>query len=355
MPQDDKAAPPGEQASLAPSSARPLVAGLGPHGERAATPDLIVLSAEMAEQARAAAFRVAIVLHTTASDWAKRQIAGIDAGLRRAGAIVVEIVDCGYDPARQVAAIERLILSRLDAVISIPVGSSAVADAFRKISAAGIKLVLLDNAPSGLLPEIDYVSVISSDNFGLGQIAARLLSPHVPPHGSVCVVAYNGDFFATAQREIAFNRWMHRERPDVALSHLKFETPDHAGDVVGPLLDQHPDLDGLFVVWDEPAVASLHVLEGRGRRPAMTTVDLGHAIAEALKGGGIVKGVAAQRPYEQGRIAATVAIVALTGNAVPPWIVLPGLAVTAANVAEAYKDVGGAPASSELMGIAGSS
>ena len=68
-----------------------------------------------------------------------------------------------------------------------------------------------------------------------------------------------------------------------------------------------------------------------------------------------MKGVAAQRPFEQGLIAATVAIVALTGNAVPPWIVLPGLAVTAVNVAEAYKDVGGAPASSELMAFKGRS
>ena len=127
--------------------------------------------------------------------------------------------------------------------------------------------MLLDNAPSGLLPEIDYVSVVSSDNFGLGQIAARLLSPHVPRHGSVCVIAYNVDFFATAQREIAFNKWMHQERPDIALSRLKFETLDHAGDVIGPLLDKHPDLDGLFVVWDEPAVASLRVMEGRERRP----------------------------------------------------------------------------------------
>jgi ribose transport system substrate-binding protein len=356
MPRHDKTAPPGVRTPGMPSgTAKPLVAGLGPHGERPATPDLIVLSPEMVEQARASAFRVAILLHTTVSDWAQRQIAGIDAGLRQAGAIVVEIVDCAYDPARQVAAIERLIRSKLDAVISIPVGSTTVADAFRKISAAGIKLVLLDNAPSGLLAEIDYVSVVSSDNFGLGQIAARLLSPHVPRHGSVCVIAYNIDFFATAQREIAFNKWMHQERPDVALSHLKFDTPDHAGEVIGPLLDRHPDLDGLFVVWDEPAVASLQMMESHGKKPAMTTVDLGHAIAEALKDGRIVKGVAAQRPFEQGLIAATVAIVALTGNAVPPWIVLPGLAVTAVNVAEAYKDVGGAPASSELMAFRGSS
>nr|WP_276315518.1 substrate-binding domain-containing protein [Mesorhizobium jarvisii] len=297
----------------------------------------------MLERARERAFRVAIVLHTTASDWAQRQIAGIKAGLEQAGAIVVDIVDCGYDAAAQIAAIERLVQSKPDAVISIPVGSTAVAAAFRKLAAAGIKLVLLDNAPSGLLQETDYVSVISSDNFGLGQIAASLISPHIRRNGTVCVVAYNEDFFATAQREIAFGKWMRHERPDITLTQLKFEVPANAGSAVGPYLDANPDLDGMFVVWDEPAVASLPAFSGRSRIPVMTTVDLGSAIAEALLGGKIVKGVAAQRPFEQGEIAAMAAIVGLSGNAVPPWIVLPGVAVTSGNVAEVYKHVGGAP------------
>lgn len=43
-------------------------------------------------------------------------------------------------------------------------------------------------------------------------------------------------------------------------------------------------------------------------------------------------------------MAATAAITALTGHPVPPWIALPGLAVTTANAAEALKHVGGAPA-----------
>lgn len=329
------------------SVARPLVAGLGPHGERPASPELLRLSGDMLERARERAFRVAIVLHTTASDWAQRQIAGIKAGLEQAGAVVVDIVDCGYDAAIQIAAIERLVQSKPDAVISIPVGSTAVAAAFRKLAVAGIKLVLLDNAPSGLLQETDYVSVISSDNFGLGQIAASLISPHIRQNGTVCVVAYNVDFFATAQREIAFGKWMRHERPDITLTQLKFEVPANAGSVVGPYLDANPDLDGVFVVWDEPAVASMPAFSGRSRIPVMTTVDLGSSIAEALIEGTIVRGVAAQRPFEQGEIAATAAIVGLTGNAVPPWIVLPGVAVTSDNVAEVYKHVGGAPPSME--------
>lgn len=335
----------GAASSVAPPAAsRPLVVGLGPHGERAAPPELIGLSNDILEEARGKRFRIAILLHTTESDWARRQVDGIASVLARAGATTTEIVDCGYDARTQVAAIDRLVRERPDAVIGIPVGSTAVAEAFRKLSVAGIRLVLLDNAPSGLLQGADYVSVISSDNFGLGQIAASLLSPYIPQGGAVCTVAYNIDFFATAQREIAFSKWMRRERPDIALAQVKFDQPKQAGEAIGPYLDANPGLDGLFVVWDEPAVAALPCIRGRKRVPVMTTVDLGGAIAEALRDGDVVKGVAAQRPFEQGEVAATAAIAALTGHPVPPWIALPGLAVTAANAAEALKHVGGAPA-----------
>lgn len=335
-----------------PARPRPPVAGLGPHGERPATPETIALSPEALRRARKEAYRIAVVLHTTTSDWSKRQIAGMRAGLAEAGAAIVDVIDCAYDAATQVAAIGRLVRQKPDAVISIPLGGSAVSRAFRAVSASGIKLILLDNAPPGLLPEADYVSVVSSDNFGLGQIAASLLSPHVPSGGSVGIVAYKVDFFATAQREIAFSKWMRRERPDIALTQMKFETPAQSGRVVGPYLDGHPDLDGLFVVWDEPAVEAVHEIARRPRRPAVTTVDLGKAVADALIRGDIVRGVAAQRPFEQGCAAALAAVAALTGQPVPPWIVLPGLSVTTANVVEAYQTVGGEPASPALMAAA---
>ena len=332
-----------------PAPAQPLFAGLGPHGERPATPEAIGLSPEALRRARVAAYRIAIVLHTTTSDWSTRQIAGIRAGLAEAGAAVVDVIDCAYDAATQVSAIGRLVRQRPDAVISIPLGGSAVSHAFRAVSSSGVKLILLDNALSGLLPEADYVSVVSSDNFGLGQIAASLLSPYVPTGGSVGIVAYKVDFFATAQREIAFSKWMQRQRPDVALTQMKFETPAQSGLVVGPYLDCHRDLDGLFVVWDEPAVEMMREIARRPLRPAVTTVDLGKAVADALMSGDIVKGVAAQRPFEQGHAAARAAVAALTGQPVPPWIVLPGFSVTTANVVDAYRAVGGEPASPALM------
>lgn len=325
------------------------VKGLGPHGERPTSVDTISLNAEALATARERGFKVSIILHTTQSDWSKRQIDGIKSALLEARAEILEIVDCSYDPQVQVDALSRLAKSKPDAVISIPLGSRMVADAFRQISAAGIALVLLDNSPSGLIPESDYVSVVSCDNFGLGQMAAQLLAQSIPPGGKICVLTYDLDFFVTAQRDLAFCTWMRKERPDTHLTHLKFRSPGRVTAIVEDYLGSQPDLNGMFIVWDEPAIAAMPVIEARLPGLAVATVDLSQAAAHRLVQGGVLKGVAAQRPYEQGRTAAVVALLALTGNPVPPWIALPGIAVTADNVAEAYEHVGGAPASPALM------
>ena len=47
---------------------------------------------------------------------------------------------------------------------------------------------------------------------------------------------------------------------------------------------------------------------------AVTTCDLGNAIAVELAGGEYVKGVVAQLPYDQGRAAALVSLLALVGR-----------------------------------------
>ena len=74
---------------------------------------------------------------------------------RRSGhhcATVVEIVDCGFDKDRQNKELLRLATAPVDAVISLPIGTSGVLEGHRAIVRAGKKLVLLDNAPSGFAP-----------------------------------------------------------------------------------------------------------------------------------------------------------------------------------------------------------
>lgn len=325
------------------------IAGLGPHGEKAAPPERLELTEADAAAARDRQFAVAAVFHTTTSDWSTQALAGIVTTLGRYSAAVVEVVDCQFSIENQIRALERIVEEQPDAIISIPIGNAAVAEAHRQVSRAGIKLIIMDNGPTGLLPGTDYVSVVSADNFGLGQVGAELLSPSIPSGGRAGILAYGVDFFASNEREIAFRHWMGARRPDVTILQARFSEVDRVAPVVEQFIDRQGEIDGMFAVWDVPAMQAIGALRSRGRTLPMTTIDLGNEAATELAAGGMITGIGAQRPFDLGAAAAMATISALLGHQPPPWVALPALPVTRKNVIEAYQVVWHAPAPSALI------
>jgi ribose transport system substrate-binding protein len=328
------------------------VAGLGPHGEAAAPIEQLEISSKCAARASERAFAVVAVMHTTGSDWARQQLAGVAATLARYGARLVDVVDSDFRPERQIAALEDLLVKRPDAVIAIPVDNVATAGAFARLGPAGIPLVLMDNAPAGLLPRKHYASVVSADNFGNGQVAATMLAMYVPDGGEVVIVGYGRDFFSINEREIGFRKLLGDARPDVRLSRVEFTDIDQAGRLLGQSIATGRAPDGIFVVWDDPAMSVVRELRAAGLNIPMTTIDLGNEVAFEIARGGLVVGVGAQRPYDQGVAEALAALMALCGEEPPPWVALPGLAVTRRNVIDAYQRVWHEAAPTELREFA---
>jgi ribose transport system substrate-binding protein len=315
------------------------ISGLGPHGERAAPPERIALLSDDLARARAARFRVAIVLHTMTSDWAKQQIAGIIATFSDCDIAVIEVVDCAFAPEAQISALDRLRAEKPDAIISIPVANSTVAEAHRRVSQTGIRLLLLDNVPTGLLPGSDYVALVSADNFGLGTIAASFLAERLAQGATVGVLSYHSEFFATNEREIAFDKWMRKNRPDLRVSVRKFDSIQTAGQDALALVSDQPELAGLFVVWDTPAMEAVKALARAGYHLPVATVDLGREAAIDLASDGMICGIGAQQPYLQGIAVAQTCVLALLGKQTPDWVALPGLAVSSDNVVESFQKV----------------
>lgn len=321
-----------------PTESAPIT-GLGPHGEAPAGIDQLQPTETAADAARAAGYEVVVVLHTTRSDWAKQQLAGISSTLESYGARIADVIDCEFQADRQVRVLDSLLQLRPDAVISIPVDNVATADAHGRLGEAGIRLVLMDNAPAGLLPGKHYVSVVSADNFGNGQVAALILSMYVPDGGRVAIIGYGADFYSTNEREIGFRKMMRERRPDLHLLRVEFADTDRAGEAAERVLRQEPDLSGMFVVWDDPAMQGVEAVRAANLDLPMTTVDLGNQVALEIASDGIIKGVGAQQPYDQGMAEALAVIMALAGEEPPPWVALPGLAVTRQNVLDAYQRV----------------
>jgi ribose transport system substrate-binding protein len=176
------------------------------------------------------------------------------------------------------------------------VSNSGKLERHRRVSQAGIRLLLLDNVPTGLLPGSDYVALVSADNFGLGAIAASLLADRLAPETTVGIIAYTSEFFVTNEREIAF---------------------DAAGQEALALVAAQPDLAGIFVVWDTPAMEVVKALDDAGQHVPVTTIDLGRDAALDLVAGGMICGIGAQQPHLQGTAVAQARILALLGKPTP--------------------------------------
>ncbi len=106
------------------------------------------------------------------------------------------------------------------------------------------------------------------------------------------------------------------------------------------MLTAHPDLKGIWAVWDVPAEGVIAAAKAAGRPDlVVTTIDLGRSVATNLAQGGVIKGVAAQRVYDQGVIEALLAGYGLLGKPAPAFVALPALPVDRASVADAWQIV----------------
>ena len=340
----------GDLSAVDPASLIPeQIVGKGPNGEEPASPEDLTLTEEEATRVRAGGFDVGVVMQTMDIDWSTLQVQGITETLEKYGVEVAAVTDANFDVQQQIADIQNMIQIAPDGIISIPVDDTATAEAYRSVSEAGIKLVFIHQAPKGLKYPADYASVISPDNQGNGEVAAEMLADSVPQGGVIGIVDYGIDFFTTNQRTLRVQEWLATNRPDIEVRKTDFIDPSKAGDTAGNFATANPDLDGLFVIWDAPAMQTVSALRAAGLDIPNTTIDLGNEVASELAHGGLVKGLGAQRPYDQGVAEALAMMKSLIGAETPPWVALPAFPVTQANVLTAYKEIFHTAAPKELV------
>lgn len=316
----------------------------GPRGETATPASEVTLTDEELDQIRAMNATAAIVLHYGGNDWSIAQVAGLRYQFAKMGIEVIAVTDAGFSPARQVSDIETVLAKNPDIIVSIPTDPVATAPAFKRAAEAGVTIVFMDNVPHGLEPGRDYVSVVSADNYGNGVVAAHIMAAYLGGQGKIGIVYHAADFFVTQQRFDAFRTTISENYPGIEIvAEQGIGGPDFAGEAeraASAMLIRHRDLSGIWAVWDVPAEGVLAAARAAGRRDlVITTIDLGLNVAIDIARQGNIKGLGAQRPFDQGVTEALLAGYGLLGKEAPAFVVLNALPVTRDNLLEAWRIV----------------
>ncbi|HZQ64162.1 MAG TPA: substrate-binding domain-containing protein [Gaiellaceae bacterium] len=336
------------------SAASPPILSRGPHGEKPTPVSKVVVTPAEVAKVKAKHATAAIVLHYGGNDWSTAQVAGLRAEFKKLGIRVVAVTDANFKPDKQVSDIETVLVKRPSIIVSIPTDPVATAAAYKKAARAGVKLVFMDNVPNGMKPGKDYVGVVSADNYGNGVAAAKLMCQALDGKGDIGAVYHGADFFVTRQRWDGFRSTIKKSCPGVKIVVSKgISGPDFAGDAdtaAGAMLTRYQNLKGIWAVWDVPAEGVMSAARAAGRNDlVIVTEDLGKNVAVELARNGLVKGLGAQRPFDQGVTEAKLAAYGLLGKKAPIYVALPALSVTHANVLQAWRQVYHAAAPSQVQ------
>jgi ribose transport system substrate-binding protein len=311
----------------------------GPNGAPATPAADLGLSAAEVEQVRAGDYTAALLWHGS-GDWVNAVTAGATARFEELGIEVAATADAQYDTAKQANDVETAMALEPDAILTLVLDPVQGAAAFRPAVDAGATLVLLSNPIEGYEPNRDYVAIVTDDIVAMGRSAAELMGDAVGGQGAIGFIYHDANYFITNGRDNSFRATIEQEMPDVVIVDAKgFTAEPQTFDLASAMIQQHPEIEGIYVAWDVAAEGVVEALRAAGRTDVkVVTHDLGANNALDMAQGGSMYGAVADLPFEIGRAMATLAGYGLIGKAAPPFNTVGLAKVTRDNLAEGWQD-----------------
>lgn len=325
----------------------------GPNGEDAASATIFKLTDEEKQQIKDGGFKVALSFHDISNEFASAELEAMKSTFESLGIEIVGVTDAGFKVEQQVSDIESLLALQPDVLLSTPVDPISTEAAYRSAISKGSKIVFMENIGANMTAGNDYVTCIAADNYGNGVAAADIMAQALGEQGNVGIIFYDSNFFVTTQRSDGFRDTINKKYPNMkVVAEGGFTDPNKVTEVADGMLANNPDIDGVFAAWDVPAEGVIAAAVSSGRDDLIiTTIDLGQNAAKMIAQDGMIRGVGAQRPYDQGVALAMASAYAMLDKEVPPFITVPPLPVVKANLLDSYWEAYHTDAPKELSDI----
>lgn len=227
---------------------------------------------------------------------------------------------------QQIAIVEDFIARKVDAIVIAPGSSTELIPVLKKAQDAGIVVINIDNRlDADLSTQLGLIGVpfISVDNEAGAYQSAKCIADRIDAPAEVAILegireAQNAkDRKAGAERAFA-----EAEGLTIAASETAHWKIDEAYTVTRKVLQEHPNVKGIFAANDMMALGALKYLADSGNRDILVAGF--DALAEALTaiGEGTLLCTVDQQPAEQGYLGIQYAVRAHNGETLPAELLI---------------------------------
>jgi ribose transport system substrate-binding protein len=242
---------------------------------------------------------IAVIPKLTNTVFWKSVLAGATAAGRDFGyELIWDGPDRETNSVRQIQIVDEAISRRVEGVVIAPVDRQNLVPSVDKLAELKIPCAIIDSG----LDAVHFVSFASTDNYQGGVLAAQRLGHELGGKGNVLVVRHIAGSHAAVKRVSGFVDTISNDFPGIKIvaSESGQDSAVISEKVTAEMLQQHPDVQGLFACNVDMSVGALRALQEAKRKDIkMVAFDPDKSLLDGLRSGE-VSAIIVQDPYRMG-------------------------------------------------------
>ena len=198
----------------------------------------------------------------------------------------------------QIQIVDDVIARHVEGVVIAPVDRQNLVPSVDKLADLRIPCAIIDSG----LDAVNFVSFISTDNYQGGVLAAQRMGHVLGGKGNILVVRHIAGSHAAVKRVSGFTDTISNDFPGIKIvdSESGQDTADIAKKVTAQMLQNHPDVQGLFACNVDMSVGALQALQELKRTDVkMVAFDPDKSLLDGLRSGEVAA-IIVQNPYKMG-------------------------------------------------------
>ncbi len=181
--------------------------------------------------------------------------------------LIVNGIKDERDLSRQVALVEEMVASGVDAIVIAPADSKALAPALRRAMQAGVVVVNIDNRLDVGVLQREKISIpfVGPDNKAGAKKVGDYLASKLTKGDAVAMLEGLRTSFNGAQRREGFEQAMRQAGIEIVANQSAEWEMSKANTIAAAMLSEHPQIKAILAANDSMALGAMAAVKSSGR------------------------------------------------------------------------------------------